>query len=573
MSQAIKAAIAVVLLSALWVTSPTHGGTFTQINTSLPSFYYSSMAWGDYDNDGDLDIAVTGHNKINESEMIGEIYRNDNGSFTAIGAGITPTSLGSLSWGDYDNDGDLDLFETGYDGGFNTATAYHANLYRNDGGDTFTLVSFPGIGVNSGYSAWVDYDGDGDLDLSYSGVQTGFDEFALYRNDGNGNFSYVSTGIPNFSGGSLEWADYDNDGDQDILISGQCNVFEFHTAVYRNDGGGNFTEISSPFFQEYDGNAVWGDYDQDGDLDIYINGNDHSGTMFFTFVYENVGADNFVDLGATLPRAGEGSTFDIGDVDGDGDFDALMTGVVESTANVFTYEGDATFAGTIDSIPNGCCGSASFADYDNDNDLDIYVAFIEHGSYFFRNDTNAKNTPPLPPSALSAEVSADTAFLSWNAASDAETAAAGLTYNVRLGTTPGGIDVVSPMADIATGYRRIVALGNADQRLAFNVSGLADGVYYWSVQSIDNNFAGSPFANEASFVIGNTEAVCGDVTADGNVSIADAVFLINYIFGGGPAPSSVAVADADLSGSISISDAVYIIAYIFGGGPAPCSPS
>jgi hypothetical protein len=65
--------------------------------------------------------------------------------------------------------------------------------------------------------------------------------------------------------------------------------------------------------------------------------------------------------------------------------------------------------------------------------------------------------------------------------------------------------------------------------------------------------------------------VCGDADGSGGVSIGDAVFLINYIFGGGPAPSPLAAGDADCSGSISIGDAVYIINYIFGGGPAPCA--
>jgi hypothetical protein len=65
--------------------------------------------------------------------------------------------------------------------------------------------------------------------------------------------------------------------------------------------------------------------------------------------------------------------------------------------------------------------------------------------------------------------------------------------------------------------------------------------------------------------------ICGDADGSGNVSIGDAVFIVNYIFGGGPAPNPLASADADCSGNVSIGDAVFIVTFIFGGGPAPCS--
>jgi hypothetical protein len=67
-------------------------------------------------------------------------------------------------------------------------------------------------------------------------------------------------------------------------------------------------------------------------------------------------------------------------------------------------------------------------------------------------------------------------------------------------------------------------------------------------------------------------ASCGDADSNGIVNISDAVYLISYIFGGGPAPNPLQVGDVDCNNIVNISDAVYLIAYIFGGGPAPCYP-
>ena len=92
-------------------------------------------------------------------------------------------------------------------------------------------------------------------------------------------------------------------------------------------------------------------------------------------------------------------------------------------------------------------------------------------------------------------------MLSWAPGTDAETPAAGLTYNLRVGTTPGGVDVVSPLADPATGARAIFDFGNAGSDTRRRLRSLSPGTYYWSVQSVDNRFAASPFAREATFTV------------------------------------------------------------------------
>jgi hypothetical protein len=145
---------------------------------------------------------------------------------------------------------------------------------------------------------------------------------------------------------------------------------------------------------------------------------------------------------------------------------------------------------------------------------------------------------------LSAQVPANTVSLSWNPASDAETPTGGLSYNLRVGTAPGGFDVVSPEADPNTGFRRLSQLGNAQKRTNAIISNLAWGTkYYWSVQAVDTAFAGSPFASEASFTTppppvctasdviacpGSTACLTVSATAFGGATIT------NYSWAGGP---------------------------------------
>ncbi len=122
-------------------------------------------------------------------------------------------------------------------------------------------------------------------------------------------------------------------------------------------------------------------------------------------------------------------------------------------------------------------------------------------STFYTNQIETPNWVPGAPSGLAAAPLNQTAVLSWDHAADAETPSPGLTYNLRIGTTPGGIEVMSPNADTATGQRRIVQRGNADHNTSWIIHNLEPGLYYWSVQAIDTAFAGGAFAAEQSFEI------------------------------------------------------------------------
>jgi PKD repeat protein len=453
---------------------------------------YGGGTWGDYDNDGDLDILLAGC----DADTIfcsATIYRNDGGAFVDIHAGLGEGAK-DAAWGDYDGDNDLDVLLVG---GEPTCTL---RIYRNDGGGTFTDIG-AGLPDNVGSLAWGDYDNDGDLDVLMASNTGASYITEIYRNDDGDTFTDIDAGLIGVRGGSVAWGDYDNDGDLDILLTGWTGS-STTARVYRNDGEGTFVDINAGLTGAYMSDAVWGDYDNDGDLDILRTGSTGSSTQ--TRLYRNNGDGTFTDISTSL-TAVEYSDVAWGDYDNDGDLDVLLSGWSYSGLKTEIHRNDG--GGTFTHINAGLTGiregSVAWGDYDNDGDLDILLtggtgsAVI---SRIYRNDSAVSNTVPSAPTGLAASVDGSTVTLGWSASNDAQTPSDGLTYNLRVGTTPGGAQISSPMASTSTGYRRVAAMGGVNHGLTATLI-LSPGTYYWSVQAVDAAFAGSAFASEGSFAI------------------------------------------------------------------------
>jgi uncharacterized protein (DUF2141 family) len=190
---------------------------FTEVNPGLPAMSRPCVVWGDYDGDGDLDVLVAGPGRQDVS--VTTIYNNNGGTFTDSGVVVFPLQFATAAWGDFDGDGDLDLAMIG----LSTAQVPTTRIYRNDHG-TFTAVAGAFTGVYAGTLNWADYDGDGDLDLLVTGVTTtgpvGIPATRLYRNDGGGVFTSVPHPFPNIYLGAVAWADYDKDGMLDVVVTG-----------------------------------------------------------------------------------------------------------------------------------------------------------------------------------------------------------------------------------------------------------------------------------------------------------------------------------------------------------------
>ncbi len=404
--------------------------TFTDIGAALTGIG-GSLAWGDYDNDGDLDLAVTGYTGTGN---IARIYRNSSGAFTDIAAPLIGMQ-GSLAWGDYDNDGDLDLAIAGISG------SKVSNVYRNDNG-TFTDIGAALDGVSTGSVAWGDYDNDGDLDLALVGYRTGLRYVSkIYRND-KGAFTDIAAPLTGVEG-TVAWGDYDNDGDLDLAIAGDNNASRF-SKIYRNDSGA-FTNIGAPLAGVTFGSLAWGDYDSDGDLDLAIAGSSASSPYYVSRIYRN---DNgaFVDIGAGLTGV-RYCSLAWGDYDNDGDLDLALAGDTGSGYISKIYRNDN---GTLADIGAPLTGvrfcSLGWGDYDGDGDLDLAISGYDGSAYttrIYRNDGPPDlNTCPTAPTNLRATRDGSSLTLAWNAATDAQTPAAGLSYNIRIGSTPGACDSV-----------------------------------------------------------------------------------------------------------------------------------
>jgi FG-GAP-like repeat/FlgD Ig-like domain/Bacterial Ig-like domain len=456
-------------------------GQFTQY-TAFSAPYDGAAIWGDYDNDQDLDFLVIG--TLNTTKL----YTNTGGVFTGSTIGIPSLSSSSADWGDYDNDGDLDLLVTGSDGDPQTF------LFRNTAGifSDVTPAALPG--VEHGSTAWGDFDNDGDLDILISGNSDSGIITRVYRRTARG-YVDILAGLPGCNYSAVSWGDYDNDGDLDILLSGYASTGAI-ARIYDNHGG-VFTDISAGMDGLYTGFNTFGDYDADGDLDALVGGT-ASGIGINTDLYNN-GSGSFSQATGILLGLWRGEG-DWGDYDNDGDLDILISGEATNYSN---------YSRVLSRYPSGDWGSigaglveldyssVDWGDYDNDGDLDILMTGrqinVNLVGVVYENDTAVANTPPSVPENLSVSIVGTTATFSWDAATDAETPAAGLTYNLRVGTTLYGSEICSAMADAATGYRSIPAIGNVNHNLSWQIELPDDDPIYWSVQAIDGAYAGSAF--------------------------------------------------------------------------------
>ncbi|MFB3907072.1 MAG: FG-GAP-like repeat-containing protein [Candidatus Eisenbacteria bacterium] len=238
-------------------------GTWTQRN-EFGTRRTISTAWADFDLDGDLDLAVA-NGILGVAEQNYLYVDNGDGTFTErpeFGAGQTCT----LVWGDFDGDGDPDVAVG--NGGFGYVEQNF--LYVNNGDGTFT--GRPEFGaLDTASMDWGDADNDGDLDLAVGNWNLG--PSSLYVNNGDGTF----TGRPEFGArdtNTLSWGDADGDGDLDVAVGNGDFTSADQNYLYVNDGTGHFTEVPAFGMGSTDA-VVWADADGDGDLDLAA-GNEHS---------------------------------------------------------------------------------------------------------------------------------------------------------------------------------------------------------------------------------------------------------------------------------------------------------
>jgi hypothetical protein len=370
--------------------------------------YSARPAWGDYNGDGWVDLFVA--NGLNTgAAAVQFVFRNNgDGTFTRVeaaeGGDLVTDTIETVQgqWADFDNDGDLDMFRGSVPSGASN------QLYVNDGGGHFTRVA-ANVGINSFGGVWGsacgDFDNDGFADVCLCPTDIGTNR--LMRNQGDGTFVRCTT-IPfrNMGTGFPAWGDADDDGDLDLFSPTWQSG---NNAFYRNQGDGSFIDDVTARLGSSGSavNPVWGDFDNDGDMDIILTR--HQAPCFY---FQNQGDGTFVEDGTrpALQTTGVGAA--AGDYDNDGDLDLFIPRGQWSGERSYLLENDGTAQFTsvvLGSFPldTGHFTGCSWADYDNDGDLDLFVSTANNErNALYRNEGNANHWLIVRPKGIASNAAA-----------------------------------------------------------------------------------------------------------------------------------------------------------------------
>ncbi len=481
----------------------------TEQTHPIPGIYKSAVDWGDFDNDGDLDLLIAG--LLADDTSIARIYRNNTGTFVDVNAGIPGFSSASVAWGDYDKDGDLDFAISGLSGGLPLS-----KIYNNSGGEFSSNILATITGLEGGALAWGDADNDGDLDLLTTGKDsTGAPKTLIYINSlnatGENDFSTFITIASGVWASSVAWGDFDNDGDSDFVLTGATATTEI-TEIWRNTAGA-FAKLSSGVASILGvslSSVAWGDYDNDGDLDLFVAGKKL--TTYYTNIYRNDLAGNTATFVSAVSLPGvQNCSLALGDYDNDGDLDLLLTGEFSdgTTATNYTQiyrNNDHVFFldPAYGYLPGVRFSSVAWGDYDSDGDLDLILCGLDNNGIpqtkLYASAGAAANLAPVAPGNLNMVQEGEYLKFSWTPGSDLITPELALTYALRIGTSSGGIEVLPSHAS-STGFRLKSGAGYASSTCFWMIKATAMpfGNFYWSVQTIDGAFKGSAWATQSGF--------------------------------------------------------------------------
>ncbi|WP_144017336.1 FG-GAP-like repeat-containing protein [Ekhidna lutea] len=472
---------------------------FTDITSAEIPQAAGDVAFIDFDSDGDLDLLVTG---FDNNEPVCRISVNDGvGNFKpAFNLGLEGlSSIPSLAVGDYNSDALVDFAVTGLTKDLDASGNRKIKLiiYKNTG-EGFVAVNDENIGMDRGNLEFGDYDNDGDLDLLGMGVasyEEGLVQTRLFRNDGNDVFTPIEF-TDNLYNGDAKFVDVDIDGDLDVSIFGQTAFGELVAKLLINDGG--------VFYEAYEFTTLylpateWGDFDNDGDQDLLASGYDFDAESDGVYIYENnfnsSGDFNLVD---TIGNSYWGD-IEAGDFNNDNLLDFVITGLNESAgdepeAMVYQNTGDFTF-NVAELLPN-VRFAAAWGDINGDDNVDLAVCGSLDNDYYstriLRNDGGYPSFMPAVPALLTSEVDNNDVTLMWSYPNDTSHA-----FNISL-IGPTGY-VIQPSVNFSDNTTQVSWPGFKSDTIV-KVKQLPAGEYFWSVQAFKANGQLSDFSTESTF--------------------------------------------------------------------------
>lgn len=469
------------------------GYIFQENNSTIVSENFHNADWSDIDMDGDLDILAYENNAYLLDTS--RIFQNNNGLFSNLGTGYMSVWAAADGWGDHDNDGDIDLLLSG-----ETYEGYRSKLYNNNGSGIFTETGIFFRGKQGGSASWGDYDNDGDLDLLLTGLYI----TNLYKNNGNSNFSESGIYITGVYDSSTDWGDYNNDGCLDILLSGLNNNSKPTTELYKNNCNGTFTLQSGlkldPVSKSH---SCWEDINGDGYLDILLTGANNSELV--TKIFFNNGNGTFRDADFLFEGVHKGS-LSAGDFNNDGKPDLLLMGsnYSQSITRIYINDGRGGFTDSQIRI-NGIIGHSKIGDVDSDGDLDILLSgYNNHGQgviKIYYNSTNVRDSVPQAPLHLRAHSTNGKVTFKWDKAVDDKTSENGLSYNMFVREEGQNKFIHSPQSQMVENDSKSNNLLFDKAEIQWDSSGyflnLPEGkTYFWSVQAIDAKKSDGKWAKE-----------------------------------------------------------------------------
>ena len=460
---------------------------------AIPALSDSSVAFGDFDNDGDQDMAIMGSSNV--IGYVTDLYENVDGVFQNNNPGLFKKHFaGDIMWVDYNKDGYIDLIVSGLDINDEASTV----IYENKNGQTFvesTDLNLPNLFNTSMDSG--DLDNDGDIDFAINGM-TDANEWKkyIYYREGNELIAENELDANGIQGGNVTIADNQFDGDLDIFMIGEQQSRLLNNTYIRQEG--NNIDYYLPRMKEST-KTLYGEY-------LYYMGTNQDNNELGIYRKSLLENNNYNSNALSSLIGLKNGSIAIGDYNNDGFEDMVLTGEDENGSAVTKIfnglEGSNFQENTKIELLGLRNSTAKWVDYDVDGDLDLFITGTSDSgdvSKLYRTDlANKSNVAPVKVSNLAFEsLGNGKVKLSWDVPEDDFSSSLG--YVVRLGTTPGGSELSNTESNLENGQRLITKAPLINTN-SFETQ-LDPGMYYWSVQSVDDGLAGSEFSDESVFVL------------------------------------------------------------------------
>ncbi|WP_228414827.1 T9SS type A sorting domain-containing protein [Chryseobacterium sp. G0201] len=458
--------------------------TFTEIQTSMNNYYYPASDIGDIDDDGLQDIVVNGaidsDGDGNVDTTYNGIYKNNGTTFIPYAdLGADATHIGDIKFIDYNNDGLADIISTGLN--YMDIVNYKHYRFRNTGSGFVKEADLPGKIYGS--MEVFDFNHDGLQDYALNGTQyidgIGFvNKLDYYQNTGS-SFQVSPGWMEGTQNSSFKMVDLNNDHLLDLVILGYDGNSDAMFKVYLNIAGTlTLTQTLPPLAS---GKLEFADFNADGFQDMVVSAQDDEYKGYLA-VLMNDGAGHLNIQQINTPEISD-SSLSVGDLNNDGYYDFIVSGNDENNdavVKVFTYNpSNQNFTENITTgLYNlGGPGFVHLLDYNNDHHLDVLLSGFDWAdpampslTKIFKNVSSETNVKPAPPTNLNLTKTGNRFNFSWTGASDDKTPVNALRYEIKVGTTPGAHNLAKYVITTPSWF---LDLDPSIQNV------------YWSVRSID----------------------------------------------------------------------------------------